>query len=108
MHLGSGVTIFATRSHLYIGKRSFSGPNLSIMTGDHPTDIKGSFIGCNKKVDLQKQGRDISLYDMDVVIDEDVWMGANVTILKGVHIGRGSIIAAGSVVTHSVPAYSIW
>lgn len=108
VHLGSGVTIFATRAHLYIGQRSFSGPNLTIMTGDHPADIKGSFIGCNKKIDLQKQGCDISPYDKDVVIDEDVWMGANVTILKGVHIGRGSIIAAGSVVTHSVPAYSIW
>lgn len=106
--LGSGTTIFATRAHVYIGKRSFSGPNLTIMSGDHPADIKGKFIADNRKIDLEKQGIDISKYDKDVVIDEDVWLGANVTILKGVHIGRGSIIAAGSVVTHSVPAYSIW
>lgn len=105
--LGSGTTIFATRAHVYIGERSFSGPHLTIMTGDHPADIKGNFIADNRKVDLEKQGVDISKYDQDVVIEEDVWMGSNVTILKGVHIGRGSIIAAGSVVTRSLPAYCI-
>ena len=56
---------------------------------------------------MEKQGIDISKYDADVVIEEDVWIGANVTILKGVHIGRGTIIAAGSVVTHSMPAYCV-
>lgn len=105
--LGSGVTIFATRAHLYIGNRSFSGPHLTIMTGDHPADIKGKFIADNRKVDLKKQGVDISKYDQDVIIDEDVWMGSNVTILKGVHIGRGAIVAAGSVVTRSLPAYCV-
>lgn len=105
--LGSGVTIFATRAHVYIGKRSFSGPHLTIMTGDHPADIVGKFIADNKKVDLEKIGIDISKYDKDVVIDEDVWMGSNVTILKGVHIGRGAIVAAGSVVTHSLPPYCV-
>lgn len=107
VRLGSGLTIFATRAHVYIGDHSFSGPHLTIMTGDHPSNIKGRFIGDNKKVDLGKEGIDISQYDKDVVIEEDVWMGCNVTILKGVSIGRGSIIAAGSVVTDSVPAYSI-
>ena len=105
--LGYGTTIFATRAHVYIGKRSFSGPHLTIMTGDHPADIKGRFIADNRKVDLEKQGVDISKYDQDVVIDEDVWLGSNVTILKGVHIGRGAIIAAGSVVTHSLPPYCV-
>ena len=46
-------------------------------------------------------------YDQDVVIEEDVWAGANVTILKGVTIGRGCIIAAGAVVTKDMPPYSI-
>ena len=105
--LGSGITIFATRAHVFIGNRSFSGPHLTIMTGDHPADIKGQFMGDNRKVDLEKQGVDISKYDEDVVIDEDVWIGCNVTILKGVHIGRGAIVAAGSVVTRSLPAYCI-
>ncbi len=105
--LGAGTTIFATRAHIYIGKRSFSGPHLTIMTGDHPADVKGKYIADNRKIDLEKQGIDISKYDQDVVIDEDVWLGSNVTILKGVHIGRGAIVAAGSVVTRSLPAYCI-
>ena len=37
--------------------------------------------------------------DADVTIEDDVWIGANSTILKGVTIGRGSIVSAGSVVT---------
>jgi len=45
--------------------------------------------------------------DMPVVIEDDVWCGANVTILKGVTIGHGSVVAAGAVVTKSFPPYSI-
>ena len=45
--------------------------------------------------------------DLPVVIEDDVWCGANVTILKGVTIGRGSAVAAGAVVTKSFPLYSI-
>lgn len=105
--LGAGLTLFATRAHVYIGKHTISGPHLTIMNGNHPADIIGKFIADNRKVDLEKQGVDITKYDQDVVIDEDVWLGSNVTILKGVHIGRGAIVAAGSVVTRSLPAYSI-
>lgn len=42
-----------------------------------------------------------------VVIEDDVWIGARVTILPGVRIGKGSVIGAGSVVTHDVVPYSI-
>lgn len=46
--------------------------------------------------------------DAAVVIEDDVWTGANViTILKDVTIGRGSVVAAGAVVTKSCPPYSI-
>lgn len=41
------------------------------------------------------------------MIENDVWCGANVTILKGVTIGRGSVVAAGAVVTKSFPPYNI-
>lgn len=43
----------------------------------------------------------------DVLIDEDVWIGANVTILANVHLGRGCVVAAGAVVTESVPPYTL-
>ena len=38
-----------------------------------------------------------------IVIDNDVWIGMNCVVLKGVHIGRGTVIAANSVVTRSIP-----
>lgn len=59
IHIGNGVsfgansTIFATRAHLYIGDKSFSGPNLTKMTGDHPFDIKGKYIADNRKIDIE-------------------------------------------------------
>ena len=43
----------------------------------------------------------------DTVIGNDVWIGQNVTVMPGVHIGDGAIIAANSVVTKDIPAYSI-
>jgi maltose O-acetyltransferase len=43
----------------------------------------------------------------DVVLEPHVWIGNRVTILKGVRIGYGSIVAAGSVVTRSIPPMSI-
>jgi acetyltransferase-like isoleucine patch superfamily enzyme len=42
-----------------------------------------------------------------IVIEDDVWIGANVTILDGCRIGRGSVVAAGAVVTQDVPPLSI-
>ena len=77
-----------------------SGPNLTIITGDHRYMV-GYFIDEIKDEDKLPEN------DQDVIIEEDVWCGANVTIMKGVTIGRGSIVAAGSVVTKSCPPYSI-
>ena len=77
------------------------GPGVTIITGDHRTDMIGRYmktVGDNEKLPEN---------DKDVIIENDVWVGANVTILKGVEIGEGSIVAAGSVVTKSVPPYSI-
>ena len=42
-----------------------------------------------------------------VVINDDVWIGARVTILPGVTVGKGAIIGAGSVVTKNIPEYAI-
>jgi maltose O-acetyltransferase len=42
-----------------------------------------------------------------IIIEDDVWIATRATILKGVHIGKGAVVAAGAVVTRNVPAYSI-
>jgi acetyltransferase-like isoleucine patch superfamily enzyme len=43
-----------------------------------------------------------------VVIEDDVWIGANSTVLDGAYIERGAVIAAGSVVNKRVPSYTVW
>lgn len=43
----------------------------------------------------------------NIIVDDDVWIGFRSTIMSGVHIGQGAVIAAGSVVTKDVPPYSI-
>lgn len=43
----------------------------------------------------------------EVVIEDHVWVGARATILPGVTIGEGAVIAAGAVVTRSIPAYTV-
>ena len=42
-----------------------------------------------------------------MVLEDDVWLGTRVTVLRGVRIGRGSIIGAGSVVAKDIPPYSV-
>ena len=42
-----------------------------------------------------------------VVIEDDVWIGTKSTIMKGVHIGRGAVVAAGSVVTGDVAPFTL-
>lgn len=43
----------------------------------------------------------------DILVDDEVWIGFRSTILSGVHIGQGAVIAAGSVVTKDVPPYAV-
>lgn len=46
--------------------------------------------------------------DIPIFIEDDVWIGCGVTILKGVRIGTGSIIAAGSLLLKDVPSYTVY
>lgn len=94
-----GAVFYCTKAPLTIGKKVIFGPNPTIITGDHRVNIIGKFI-----MDSHNK---LPQNDAPVIIEDDVWTGANITILKGVTIGRGSIVAAGAVVTKSCPPYSI-
>lgn len=48
-----------------------------------------------------------SLSKGDIIVEDDVWIGSRVIVLSGVRIGRGSVIASGSIVTKDVPPYTI-
>ncbi|MEG0468721.1 sugar O-acetyltransferase [Amedibacillus sp. YH-ame10] len=74
---------------VYIGNYVMFAPNVCITTTGHP--IAPS---------LRKKGIQFS---SSVYIEDDVWVGSNSVILPGVRIGKGSVIGAGSVVTHDIP-----
>lgn len=71
-----------------IGKYVYTAPRVTVITSSHKPD--------NMQETSDK-----------VIIGDLCWIGANVTLLPGVHIGEGSIIAAGSVVTKDIEAFSI-
>lgn len=104
-----GSTFYCTDAPLTIGRKVVFGPKPTIITGDHAIDVIGRHIidmsADDKKDRVERLG--VSAYDLPVTIEDGCWIGANVTILKGVTIGRGSVVAAGAVVTKSCAPYSI-
>lgn len=99
--IGYGADFVATRSKIIIKDHVVFAPKVSIRGGNHRTDIIGRYI------DTITDDEKLPENDKDVILEGDNWIGMNVTILQGVTIGRGAVIAAGSVVTKSVPPYSI-
>lgn len=77
-------------SPIHVGKNVFIGPGTCISCAGHAVDSKqrAEGIGDSKPI----------------TIKDDVWIGANCTILGGVTIGEGSIVGAGSIVTKDIPA----
>lgn len=111
IHLGhacmmeSGTYLRAGRGVLELGDKVFFNRNCTVV--------------CNEGISIGNQttfGPNVCIYDHDhdlknanqfvgepIVIGKKVWVGANVTILKGVHIGDNAVIGAGSVVSKDVP-----
>ena len=104
-NIDSGATIMNTRAKLIMKKYSGAAIGLTVITGNHMSVVGKWF------KDVTDSDKDLSpdgdKFDRDVIIDEDVWIGANVTLLAGTHIKRGAIIGSGSVVRGTVPPYAI-
>ena len=79
-----------------IGDYVMMGANVTVITRNHAFD--------RTDIPMMHQGFED---ERPVVIGNDVWIGDRVIILPGVHVGEGSILAAGAVVTHDVPPYAI-
>lgn len=99
--IGERCLFLSTRAKIIIGDYVMFGPNVSVITGNHRTDIVGKRMYEIKDVDKREED------DEDVIFEGDNWIGANSTILKGVTIGEGAVVAAGSVVNKDVLPYSI-
>lgn len=91
--IGRGSTLVATHP-LKIGKNVMIGPELIVYTANH--EMKKNMLMINQRVS-----------GAPVIIGDDIWISARVTILAGVNVGEGAVIAAGAVVTKDVEPYSI-
>jgi acetyltransferase-like isoleucine patch superfamily enzyme len=87
--------IFGLTCDLTIGQNVLVADRVSFRTADH------EFADLNKPIVDQGERRG------EIVIEDDVWLGANVTVLRGVRIGRGAIVGANAVVTRDVADYSV-
>ena len=77
------------------------GSHVNLAQGITVTALNHNFTDTEKRID--EQGVSTS----SVTIEDDIWIGANATILSGVKIGQHSVIAAGAVVTKDVPPHSL-
>lgn len=101
VYIGINAKFWCTESAINIGHHVTFGPNVSIIAGNHSSHIVGKWITDYEISDKRPED------DKPVIIDNDIWVGANVLILNGVHINRGAIVGGGSLVTKEVPPYAI-
>lgn len=126
-YIGKLVQLTATDSfgELRFTPKIIIGDNCSIGDFSHVTAINEIRLGNNVRMgknilitDNSHGSSDLDMLDIapnfrplvskgPVIIDDNVWIGAKACIMPGVHIGRGAIIGAGSVVTKDIPPFAI-
>ena len=102
MYENTGVKdaiIMAPKAKFIMKKHSGAAEGLIVITGNHERRL-GRFYRTIKEQEKQLQ-------DMDVIVEEDCWIGTRVTLLMGVTLRRGTTVAAGAVVSKSTAPYSV-
>lgn len=119
-YLGYGSYI-GTDCHISasIGRYCCVGNQVRVAQGNHPihewVSLHPAFFSVAKQANFtyvkQNEYDEYTYADENrrtaIVVGNDVWIGDNVLIIAGVKIGDGSVIAAGTVVTHDVPPYTV-
>lgn len=96
-----GFTFISHKGRFFFHEGSSSANNLTVITDSHVRVVGKKF------KDPELFYNYIDNVSDDVIVEDEVWIGANVILLPGTKIGRGSTIGAGSVVRGKVPPYSI-
>lgn len=103
--LHAGAIIMNGSTGKFIMKKwSGAAVGLTAICGNHLCVVGKPYCEVTEKLksELDKNHE----FSGDIIIEEDVWIGANVTLLQGITIGRGAIVGAGSVVRTNVPPYA--
>lgn len=99
------IISFAGKGKLYIGNFvSIAQEVAFILDAEHYVNHISTYPFKVKYLEIEKEE---SFGKGDICVDDDVWIGYRATIMSGVHIGKGAVVAAGSVVTKDVPPYAI-
>ena len=95
---------------LTLGRNTIVGPHVLLDARGHITLGENVNISSHTKIQTAKHeinDPEFTASFAPVVIDDRVWIGLGATVLSGVRIGEGAIVAAGSVVTKDVPPFTI-
>lgn len=99
------VVAFNTFSRLIIGNYCSVAQKVTfVLDADHRIDTISTY---PFKVKLLHSQQFEATSKGDIVVEDDVWIGYGATILSGVRIGQGAVVAAGALVTKDVPAYAV-
>lgn len=93
------ATIISRGGKLIINRGSGAAEKLLVITNNHKR-VVGTWI----RDAMRAKVNDL---ENDIIVEEDVWIGANVTLLGEAYIGRGAVIGAGSVIRNKIPPYAI-
>ena len=109
---GISIKSWGEGAHLYVGSYCSLGANLKVyLGGNHRTDWITTFPFGHMHNDTFPSGRDHAaehpVSNGHVIIESDVWIGESTTIMSGIRVGSGSVIAANSVVVKDVDPYSV-
>lgn len=94
------AVILNLNAKFVMGYGSGAAEGLKVATGNHALMVGRFYRSITE--DEKPSG-----YDKDVIVQEDVWIGMNVTLLSGVTVGRGAVLSAGAVVSKDLPPYCI-
>ena len=125
VHLVGQLYFERDNAQVQIGSRTYFGSLIScaksIIIGDDVLIASGGYIADHNSHPIDFRHRENDVVDWmrgrknwsnvrveEIIIESKVWIGWGVTVLRGVHIGEGAVIGAGSVVTRDVPRYTLF
>lgn len=95
-HINQYCCIWASeKAKIVLGDNLLMGPGVKMFSSNHQT------AATDLPMNVQP------LVEKDIVVGDDVWIGANSVVTASVVIGKGAVIAAGSVVTRNIPEYTV-
>lgn len=106
---------FDNENNIFIGDNVFVGYNCEfncnskiIISNNCLIASNTTFVDTGHQILYGKNINEQGLVIAPIIIEEDVWIGTHCVVMKGVKVGKGSIVGAGSVVNREIPANQIW